>query len=302
MFKNTFYFSLIRKYVILFGTLFNDITFLRYVRNPDDPHTVQNENQVIKVPITYAPKEKFLARLIADPDIDREHAVILPRMSFQMRGFSYDGNRKLQTVGKMYVRDPDNPSRIKYQYNPVAWNIDFELNVYVKNQEDGCKIVEQIIPYFTPEFTVTIEVVSDMGITMDIPIVLKDITQQDTYDDIPYPKRRIIVWTLHFTMKSYFYGPVNSGSVILNANTPFYIANTEDITDSINNVGIAERMQVTPSMDANGNPLSYYGKYPAEYAANATSVPVTTIGANDDYGFTTEVWSIETSIKEANTG
>ena len=300
MFKQTFYFSLIRKYVVYFGTLFNDITFVRYIRDPDAPHDVQTTNQLIKVPIQYAPKEKFLARLTADPDIDRPHAVVLPRMSFQMRGFTYDGKRKLQTVNKIYVRDPDNPSRIKYQFNPVPWDIDFELNVYVKNNEDGAKIIEQILPFFTPEWTSTLNVIPEMNVKMDVPVILKDVTQEDTYDNLPYPERRVLVWTLHFTMRAYFYGPIKKSEIILIANTPFYIANTEDITDSIGNVGIAEKMHVIPSIDANGNPLNYYGKYPAEYANGATSVPVTEINAEDDYGFTTEVWSVGNTF--SNTG
>lgn len=142
--KEPFYFSSIRKYVILFGTLFNNIKITR----TDNTGKVTS---LMKVPIGYGPKDKMLTRVIQDPNIDRQAAIQLPIMSFEITSFDYDGDRKRQTVHRIASLDASSPDKNKYQYSPVPYNIGFSLSVYVKNAEDGTKIVEQILPYFTPD-------------------------------------------------------------------------------------------------------------------------------------------------------
>jgi len=194
MFGQNFYFSTIRKYVTLFGTLFDDISIIR--TNKDGKLTA-----VIKVPITYAPKEKMLARIEQDPAIDRQTAVPpLPFMSFEMTEMKYDSTRKLNTIGKVVTANNQVNNSYKYQYNPVPYNIGFRLYIYVKNAEDGTKIVEQILPFFTPDFTTTLKLIPELGIHMDIPTVMNSIQQTDTYDG-NFIERRAILWTLDFTVK-----------------------------------------------------------------------------------------------------
>ena len=149
MFGQTFYWQTIRKYVSLFGTLFDDIHIIR-------TNTSGQETAYIKVPITYAPKEKMLARVQQDPNIDRPTATLtMPFMSFEMTDVKYDGDRKLKTIQRTANKLTTNASSLQYQYMPVPYNFGFKLFIMVKNAEDGTKIVEQILPYFTPDFTVT---------------------------------------------------------------------------------------------------------------------------------------------------
>ena len=140
MFGKPFYFSLIRKYVILMGTLLNDIRITR-------TDSSGNVTSLLKVPITYAAKDKMLARVLQDPALDKTNAVpAMPMISFEMGKMEYDGTRKLNTIGRIAVKDADDVSKFKYQYNPVPYNINFKAYIYVKNAEDGTKIIEQILP------------------------------------------------------------------------------------------------------------------------------------------------------------
>lgn len=281
MFGQTYYFNTIRKYVILFGTLFNDIVIYR-------TNSSGANAQAIKVPLTYAPKEKMQARLDSDPDIDRPYSILLPRMSFDMKDFRYDGSRKLQTINRIATQDSANTSISKYQYNPVPYNIDFSLYIYVKNAEDGTKIVEQILPFFTPAWTTTINLIPELNVTMDIPITINSITTEDTYTG-DFKERRMLIWTLNFTLKGYLYGPVKKSGIIKIANTNFYVANTDDIRDSIANTSVSERVTVTPAMYSNGQPINYYGKAGVDIG----SVAITEIDGNDDFGYSVAIESIE---------
>lgn len=284
MFGDTFYFQLIRKYVVLFGNLFNDINILRN-------HSTEDDIQVIKVPIQYANKEKFQARVEADANIDRPYAVLLPRMSFEITSLEYDGNRKLPSIQKVVKKITDESNELKYQFMPVPWDINFQLNIYVKKTEDGTKIVEQILPFFTPTFTVTLNLIPEMDVNVDVPITLVGCKYQDmNYGD--NWERRTQLWTLDFNMKCYFYGPIKRTGIIKIANTTFYIANTADIRDSVNNVKPAERIILSPGMDANGNPITFYGPRPA----NTATVPYTEIDEDDDWGLIHEFESIEKFI------
>jgi hypothetical protein len=273
MFGHTWYFSTIRKYVILFGTLFNDIHITRNNAAGDTTH-------LLKVPLSYAPKEKMLTRFENDPNIDRETAVLLPRMSFEMASVSYDGSRKLNTLGKIAVKD-SNTNKLKYQYNPVPYNFDFTLYVYVKNAEDATKIIEQILPFFTPDWTSTVNLIPEMNVSMDIPITLNNISIEDTYEG-DFKARRALIWTLNFTLKGYIYGPIKKSAVIKFANTSFYIPTVDDLRTAVGNTSPNDRVTVAPGLDANGNPTS-----------NASiSINRSLIEADDDFGFITNISGI----------
>lgn len=275
MFGHTYYFSTLRKYVIYFGTLFNDIHITRTNSTGQTTH-------LLKVPLSYAPKEKMLVRLENDPAINRETAVLLPRMSFEMTSLAYDSSRKLNTLGKIAVKDT-NANKLKYQYNPVPYNLEFSLYVYVKNAEDGTKIIEQILPFFTPEWTSSLALIPEMDVTMDIPVVLNSISIEDTYEG-DFKTRRALVWTISFTMKGYIYGPIKKNSIIKFANTSFYIpgGNITDLRDAVGNTSPIDRVTVAPGLDANGNPTS-----------NASiSIDRSLIEADDDFGFVTDIAGI----------
>lgn len=252
MFNQLFYFQTIRKYVTLFGTLFNEISITK-----ENPTTGRLE-ALIKVPITYAPKDKMLARLEMDPGIDRQSATItLPFMSFEMTSVDYDSSRKLRTAGRVSVKDADDANKFKYQYNPVPYNFGFRLYIYAKNAEDGTKIVEQILPYFTPEFTVSVNLIPEMNINMEIPTVLNNVGQEDTYEG-NFIQRRAIIWTLDFLVKGYIYGPVKKSAVIKYANTVFYVpSNFTNIDDAPNETPFSSYTLITPGLTANGEPTTY---------------------------------------------
>jgi len=260
MFGHTFYHGLIKKYVSLFGTLFNDV----YINIPDDADT--NQIRTIKVPISYGPREKVLARVTADPALNRMPAVVLPRMSFEMGSIAYAPDRKLNTLGKRASIDALSVDRLKYVYNPVPYDISFTLSIMVKNAEDGTRIVEQILPFFTPEWTTTVELLPDMDITADIPLVLNSIDVQDDYEG-DFDKRRAIVWTLGFTMKVYMYGPVRRGAIVKFANTNFYTSTTANVQVSSSDI--------RPGLTANGEPTT----------SSANSVGIAYIDAQDNYGY-----------------
>ncbi len=216
MFGNEFYHETIRRYVIVFGTMFNDMV----VHRRDNAGTIIKR---IKVPIAYGPRAKFLSRIQQDPNLTKPDAISLPRMSFQIAGYNYDGTRKLTTIGQIkapVANDLVNGS----VYNPVPYNIDFELSIYVLNAEDGTMLLEQILPFFTPEWTNTMKLVDDLDIRMDIPVVLNTVNTEDTYED-SYENRRTIIHTLNFTMKGYLFGPVKNKDIINTANTRTFVLN-----------------------------------------------------------------------------
>lgn len=200
------YFShgLIRKYVIVFGSMFNDLTIQR--------NSGSTRIQTIGVPIAYGPKQKFLVRLDTDPNLDREIAVSLPRIGFELSGISYDSNRKLNSAQKNTYDHTDKNFK-KTQYTPVPYNIDFTMSIFVKNADDGTQILEQILPYFKPEWNMTVNLIPEMNIKMDIPTVLNSVDFEDAYDG-DFQTRRAIIWNLNFTMKGYLYGPVANQGVI----------------------------------------------------------------------------------------
>ena len=212
-----FYHGLMRKYVVYFGSLFNDISIQR---KDADNETVQE----LTVPIAYGPKQSFIARIEQDPDTNKSVAIQLPRMSFEITNFQYDSSRKLNTMTRLVKQSASYTNRYSSVWNPVPYNIQFSLSIYTRNTEDGLQILEQIIPYFTPEWTATVQVLPEMGISLDIPVVLGNVSMNDRYEvSLHEAGRRYIIHTLTFTMKSYFFGPATStGGIIRKAIVDLY--------------------------------------------------------------------------------
>jgi len=209
MLGSHFYNSIVRKNIIAFGTLFNNIEM-----KSTDPSTGE-VLETVKVPLAYGPKQKFLVR-IEENTTNRKVAITLPRLYFEMTGIDYDSTRKTSPIQKYKTIIDDNSNEVRVQYVPVPYNLSFELGVIAKSQDDALQITEQILPYFQPSFSVTLNMIPDMNEKKDIAIVLNNISYEDEWDDSFY-ERRYIVYTLNFTMKSYIYGPYNTADVIKKA-------------------------------------------------------------------------------------
>ena len=189
-----FYNEILRRTIISFGTLFNNVT-------------IQQDNSVVKVPLAYGPTQKFLARIEQSPDLNKPTAITLPRMSFEFTGLTYDPSRKVTTTQQFTVKDPDDGTETKKAFMPVPYNMNFELAIMTKLNDDALQIVEQILPYFQPSFNVTVDLVNVIGEKRDIPIVLDNISFQDDYEG-DFATRRALIYTLNFTAKTYLFGPV----------------------------------------------------------------------------------------------
>jgi hypothetical protein len=203
-----FYHETVRNIIVGFGTLFNDI------------HVVRKNNsgvvtQSMKVPLAYGPKQKWLARLDQDAGLDSKVAITLPRMGFEIQNLTYDPARKLNRVQKFkkVKSSASSADKLDTQYMPVPYNLNIQLYVMAKNSDDALQMVEQILPYFQPDYTLTIKDMPEMGVARDIPIVLNSINYEDSYQG-DYAERRAIMYTLDFTTKFYLYGPVTSSKVI----------------------------------------------------------------------------------------
>ena len=206
MLGQQFYHETIRKVVVAFGTMFNDI---HLVRKNNDGDIIQT----MKVPLAYGPRQKFLVRLREDADLTKQVAVTLPRIGFEITGLSYDPARKLNRVQQFRKVKGTTTKQLDVQYMPVPYNVDFELYILSKQSDDALQIVEQILPYFQPDYTVTINDNTDMGIKRDVPVVLNSVGYEDDYEG-EFTARRSIIYTLAFTAKFYLYGPVTSSKVI----------------------------------------------------------------------------------------
>lgn len=226
------YNDIIRKLTLGFGNLFKDIQILRY-------NTDGTEAERFLVPIQYASKEKYVARLQGDPNLDRKIQVSLPSMSFEMNGITYDATRKQNTNVKNFVQ---NGSVINSQYNPVPYNLDFSLSIYVRNSEDGNQIIERILPYFTPDYTIKINLVPTMGVISDVPIVLNNVSYDNEYEGNFGSDTRIIIWTLNFTVKGSFYGNVSESGIIYHTITNIYndITAEDQIQFNLTQTGVGE--------------------------------------------------------------
>ena len=198
-----FYHEIIRKTIIAFGTLFNNIN-IKHAN--DDGRTIDQ----IKVPLAYAPMQKFLAKIQQQADLSKGVAITLPRMSFEMTGIAIDPTRKT-TVTKTFKAVAADGSGIKQVYMPVPYNIDFELGIYCKLSDDALQILEQIVPYFQPSFNITVNLISSIGEKKDIPLVLNNVSIQDDYEG-DFTTRRALIYTLQFTAKTYMFGPIADSS------------------------------------------------------------------------------------------
>ena len=283
MFNFKFYHGTIRRYVIYFGTLFNQI----YIDRTD---ASGNITSTIRVPITYGPKDKVLSRVSQDPNLDRPFASVLPYLSFQMTGMHYDPDRHLNSSGRQPFKLDSNKDMARYLYNPVAFNFDFELNIMVKNLEDGSKIIEQILPFFTPDWTATLRIIDDPEILRDIPVIYDSMESTDTWDG-QFNERRYITHKLKFLMKAYFFGPVEKHRIIKFVDV-----------HGISTDGYGESdIHVYPGLTIDGLPTD----------DPALTVPYSNIEWTDDYGIittlngqphgNTHIYPLDFSNKHAST-
>ena len=203
-----FYHETVRNIIVGFGTLFNDIHIVRKDNNG-------SITQSMKVPLAYGPKQKWLARLDQDAGLESKVAITLPRMGFEIQDLAYDPSRKLNRVQKFkkVKSSASNSNKLDTQFMPVPYNLNIQLYAMAKQSDDALQMVEQILPYFQPDYTLTIKDMPEMGVARDIPIVLNSINYEDNYKG-DYAERRAIMYTLDFTTKFYLYGPVTSSKVI----------------------------------------------------------------------------------------
>lgn len=270
MFGSQFYHQSLRRYVIMFGNMFNDIVVRRYDASG-------NNVGAIAVPLSYAPKEKFLARITQDPNLDQQVAIQLPIMSFEMTTLNYDGTRRLNAHNRN-VKVTTDEDKLDFNYAPVPYDLQFNLYAFVRNADDGAQILEQIVPYFGPEWTNSLRIIPQTSITQDIPTVLNTVSIEDTYEG-DFETRRALIYTFDFTIKAYFYGPVRRQGVIKRSQIDFGIV-TSNVGNKISledvaQTGRSSRIVIQPGLLANGSPTTN----------SAASIPYNQIDADDDYGF-----------------
>lgn len=211
--NSPFYHQLTRKAVVLFGRLFDDIILVR------KSNTTGKEMNRFQVPIVYAPKEKMITRTLSDPDLLKQIQVILPRMSFEITGITYDASRKQNSL--LRAAKSNTATHVTSSYMGVPYDITFSLNIYARNIDDGTQIVEQILPFFNPDFTVTTNMIPDLGALKDIPIILNNVSNNIEYEG-NFDSIRYVYWTLNFTMKMYYYGPISYPKIIRTVYTNIY--------------------------------------------------------------------------------
>lgn len=212
-----FYHEILRRTVISFGSLFNEIS-IKHKNNSNE--TVS----IIKVPLAYGPTQKFLARLNQSPNLNKPVQITLPRMSFEFTGLTYDATRKSTTTQYFTIKSVDDGTETKKAYLPVPYNMQFELSIMCKLNDDALQIVEQILPYFQPAYTMTVDLVDTINEKRDLPVILENITMQDDYEG-DFTTRRVLIYTLRFTVKTYIFGPISSATKdIIKKSTIGYIA------------------------------------------------------------------------------
>ena len=220
-----FYHEILRRTIISFGTLFNGLN----IKHKDSS---DNTTSVIKVPLAYGPIQKFLARLEQQPDLNKSTQITLPRMSFEMIGMSYDPSRKVTTTQTFLSGATSDKASEKKTYMPVPYNMTFELGIMTKLNDDALQIVEQIVPYFQPQYSLTVDLVEAIGEKRDVPVVLESITMTDDYEG-DFSTRRVLLYTLRFSAKTYLFGPVSSTTTdIIKKVRVGYIAADSSGTDS----------------------------------------------------------------------
>ena len=270
MLAEVFSHGLIRDFVVAFGTLFNNIKINRRAASGETSDT-------IAIPLAYAPQQRYIERITQDPNLDRPTAISLPRMSFEMVSMNYAPDRKLNTMQRYFGRRTDTANtELASTYSPVPYDFNFQLSVYITNIEDGTHIIEQILPYFTPEFTVSLKSVTELGLNMDLPLILNSVNMEDSYEG-GFDERRVIIWTLDFTMKAQLFGPVSNSGLI---NTIKINLRPTMNTAVANNY---EQIYITPGQFANG------------LATNQAelSIDPLLITANSDYGISEQIFSVD---------
>lgn len=252
MFGQYFYHRRIRNTVAMFGRLFNNIYIMRRDANDNGVHT-------IKVPLSYAPKRKYMERLLenANFETDNKVAIKLPRMSFEITSIEYDADRQLAKINNIN-RVGSSPNRRTKFYTPVPYNINFQLSIYAKTQDDALQVVEQIVPFFAPQYTLTIKPIAEyQDIKEDVPVVLQNVSFSDDYEGA-LESRRTIIYTLDFQVKINLYGATSEGPLIRQADVDLYlIENDSDVYTG--------KIRVVP------DPID--------------------VGPDSDYGFTTTIFS-----------
>lgn len=206
--RNYFYYGIIRKTVVGFGSLFNNIQ----IKHLDEDDKTAS---ILKVPLAYGPIQKFLAIIEQQPNLNNKTPEItLPRLSFEMTGISYDGQRKSSSIQRFAAlnKNPEGAAPILRSYMPVPYNLNFQLGIAAKLNEDALQIIEQILPFFQPSYNVTLDMVADMGEYRNVPIILNTIELNDDYASSSFNQRRAIVYNLNFTAKTYLYGPIPGSS------------------------------------------------------------------------------------------
>jgi|688.fasta_scaffold13995_7 hypothetical protein len=232
-----FYHATVRNSIIVFGKLFNSV-FIKRDNSNGSP------NQLVKVPITYGPKEKWLVRSQNDPDLDRPVEIVLPRMTFEITDFSYDPSRKVSSLNQLIIEDDIDGEKRRTQYVPVPYNLGITMYIISKTQEDALQVVEQILPFFTPHYNLTVNLNTQMGYKFDVPTVLNNVTLQDDYDGL-FEQRRVVLYTLTFTMKTQMFGPITESEVIRTVQ-----ANIKEVKqDELGNDVVARRREFTASVD-----------------------------------------------------
>lgn len=210
-----FYHRIIRKIVVGFGTMFNDIKLYRYTKDG------QTEIERVTVPLSYMSKEKFYARITQDPELNRSVQVQLPRMSFDMTAINYDPLRKITNFNQQFKPGKDGETITSITSTP--YNFSFDLNIYVRNAEDGTQIIEQILPYFAPDHTISMNLTGIPNDKIDVPIVLEGLSY-DLEAVGSSDTTRVLTWTLTFTVQAWLYGFIDDAVKIIRKST----ANTFD--------------------------------------------------------------------------
>ncbi len=242
-----FYNRSIRKIVVAFGTLFNDIYLQRYNKSGATSY------EKFKVPLSYGSKEKYITKITQDPTFTRSINTVIPRISFEMTGISYDSGRKQVTTMQNFNQTA---TGIKSQYVPVPYDFNFSMSIYVRNTEDGTQIVEQILPFFTPDFTVSVNFINEMGRKYDMPVILNSVNTTTDYEG-DFSSTRLILWDLEFTVKAFLWPPVKSdigliGDAYANTSANGGISYGRAFTNIYNEPGDRITQQVTVDY-ANGN-------------------------------------------------
>lgn len=266
MFGSIFYHNLTKKYITVFGNMFDTITIRRF-------NAAKQKLQSIQVPLSYGPSQKYIKYLLNPPE-DRKISTTLPRMSFAMMQYSIDAERKVGTTQKRKHFVSGDKKSATTSFVETPYKLEFELYIYGKNQDDCTQIIEQIIPYFNPTYTNSVNVIPELGTqgNYDVQTTLNSIMLQDEYEG-NNEETRFVVYTVSFTMDVFFFGPVSTTGVIKRVQTDIAIVKDEPVLDTTKGRNI--RLTTTPGLTEDGEPTTDY----------ELSIPYQEIEENDPYGF-----------------